>query len=75
MVAGLCLFGIRHELKKQAQKKREVAYQSALSHIPEALKTGTTRKEVEDYLRAKNAAFSQMCCVGESANGTVGTIW
>ena len=67
VVAGLFLLGIRHELKKQAQKKREVTYQSELRSYSQALKTGTTRKEVEDYLRSKNAAFSQMCCVGESA--------
>ena len=44
-------------VKKQAAQKREVAYQSALSQYQRALTPGMTRKEVEDYLRAKNTQF------------------
>ncbi len=55
--------GIRLEWKKQAREKREIGYQSALRSYSQVLKPGTTRKEVEDYLRTKNTQFSQMCCV------------
>jgi hypothetical protein len=66
VVAGLFLLGIRYELKKQAQKRREATYQSELRSYSQALKPGTKRKEVEDYLRSKNPDFSQMCCVEPS---------
>ena len=59
----LLVLGIRHELKLQAKRKREAAYQSALLSYTEVLKPGMTRKEVEDYLRARTVDFSQMCCV------------
>jgi hypothetical protein len=60
---GLLGWGIRHGLKLQAKRKREAAYQSALLSYTQVLKPGMTRKEVEDYLRARNVGFSQMCCV------------
>jgi hypothetical protein len=47
-------------LRKRAQEKREITYQSALRSYSEVLKPGMTRREVEDYLRAKNIDFSQM---------------
>jgi hypothetical protein len=50
-------------LRKRAQEKREVTYESALRAYSEVLKPGMTRREVEDYLRAKNIEFRQMCCV------------
>jgi hypothetical protein len=49
--------GARFAIKKRAAQKREAAYQSILSEYQRALKPGMTRKEVEDYLRAKNAQF------------------
>src|ERR1700680_1500126 len=61
---GLLVLGIRHGLKLQAKRKREAAYQSVLLSYTQVLKPGVTRKEVEDYLRARNVGFSQMCCVG-----------
>lgn len=65
--AVLALFlvgtGTRLAIKKRSAQKREAAYQSALSEYQRALRPGMTRKEVEDDLRAKNADFSQMCCV------------
>ena len=54
---------VRSKLRQQAQKKRDAAYQAALLRFTEALKPGLTRKEVEDYFRAKNLKFRQMCCV------------
>jgi Na+-transporting NADH:ubiquinone oxidoreductase subunit NqrC len=66
LVVGIFLLGIRYELKKQAQKRREATYQSELHSYSLVLKPGMKRKEIEDYLRAKNADFSQMCCVDTS---------
>ena len=51
--------------RKQAQIRREVAYQAALCPYSDALKPGMTRKEVEDYLHSNNAQFQRMCCVDE----------
>jgi hypothetical protein len=53
-------------LRKRAQEKREITYQSALRSYSEVLKPGMTRREVEDYLRAKNIEFRQMCCVEDA---------
>ena len=67
LVVGLLSLGIHYELKKQAQKRREATYQSELRSYSLVLPMGTKRSEVENYLRAKNAAFSQFCCVDESS--------
>jgi hypothetical protein len=64
-IAGLCVLGVRYRLKKQAQRRREAAYQVALHSYTQILKPGMIRKEVEGYLRTKNIPFRQMCCVGD----------
>jgi hypothetical protein len=63
VAVGLLALGIRHGLKVQQKRKREAAYQSALLSYMQVLKPGMTRKEVEDYLRARNVDFGQNCCV------------
>lgn len=60
---GLLALGILHGLKVQQKRKREAAYQSALLSYTQVLKPGLTRKEVEDYLRARHVDFGQICCV------------
>ena len=60
---GLFVLGVRHGVQLQAKRKRETAYQSALLSYTQVLKPGMTRKEVEDYLRARNVDFGQNCCV------------
>jgi hypothetical protein len=66
-IAGaLLVFGVRHVLEVRAEgakKTRELAYEAARRSYSEALKPGATRKEVEDYLGAKNVEFRRMCCV------------
>lgn len=66
-VAFLALVTIVSSLAwgQSKQQKREAAYQAKLESYTEALKPGMTRKNVEDYLRAKGVAFGQLCCVDE----------
>jgi hypothetical protein len=66
IAAALLAFGVRYVLEAQAErvkKTREFAYEAVLRSYSEALKLGATRKEVEDYLRAKDVEFRRMCCV------------
>jgi len=82
ILIALCAATIRNAWKKQAQSKREAAYQSALNSYCAALKPGMTRKEVEGYFRAKAVGFQQMCCIDERSAfadlvkiGTEGAPW
>ena len=64
LIAALAVgWSIHHLSEDRAQKRREIRYQGTLRSYSEVLKTGMTRKEVEDYLSAKNIRFRQMCCV------------
>jgi hypothetical protein len=67
ILAGLALSiiggGLWYGLKNQGQRRREAAYEQALSSYRQTLQPGMTRKQVEDYLRGRNARFEQMCCV------------
>jgi hypothetical protein len=57
---------IKSEARKtDARKKREAVYESTLQAYSQDLNPGLTRKEVEEYLRAKGTGFKQMCCVLE----------
>lgn len=48
-------------------ERREASYQATLLSYSEALPLGMPRKDVEEYLRKKNRAFRQMCCMERSA--------
>jgi hypothetical protein len=63
--AVIGIHNVREKLsqQKRSQQEREVAYQTALRSYSGVLRPGMTRKEVEDYLRARNTLFRQMCCV------------
>jgi Na+-transporting NADH:ubiquinone oxidoreductase subunit NqrC len=66
LTLGLVVLAVRSRLlKKQAQSRRETAYQSQLLSYTQDLKTGMTRKEVENYFRANKIEFRQMCCVAD----------
>jgi hypothetical protein len=52
---------------QSAKEKREAAYQAKLQSYSDVLKPGMTRKNVEDYLRAKGVAFGQLCCIDEKS--------
>lgn len=51
---------VRNHIRSAAQKKRELAYYSALHKYSQDLTPGLRRTEVESYLRARNASFSQV---------------
>lgn len=65
ILIALAATAISYVRGRRAQKKREATYQSALLSYSEVLSPGMTRKEVEDYLRAKGIGLQQMCCVAE----------
>ena len=54
---------VHHISEEKAQSRREIEYQKNLRSYSEILKTGMSRKEVEDYLSANKIRFRQMCCV------------
>jgi hypothetical protein len=56
-------FGLRHVFQERARQRREVEYQRVLRAYSEALKTGMSRKQVEEYLSANKLSFRQLCCV------------
>jgi hypothetical protein len=47
-------------------RRREAAYQAKLASFSKALKSGTTRKDVEGYLRENGYEFRRMCCMNHS---------
>lgn len=59
----LVTFGIRHVVADRARRKRESEYAKVLQSFSTVLKTGMTRKQVEDYFKDKNISFSQTCCI------------
>jgi hypothetical protein len=64
LIAGLAVaWRAHHVSEEKAQSRREIEYQETLHSYSEILKTGMSRKEVEDYLSAKKIRFRQMCCV------------
>jgi len=64
LIAALAVgWRVHHVIEERTQKRREIDYQKTLRSYSEVLKTGMTRKEVEDYLSTKKIRFRQMCCV------------
>lgn len=59
----LVTLGIRHVLADRAQRKRESEYVKSLQSFSTVLRTGMSRKQVEDYFKDKNISFIQTCCV------------
>ena len=62
-------FGYRFEAYKEqfGSSRRQLIYQSTLDSYRSVLKTGMTRAQVEDYLRAKGAKFDHICCLESDA--------
>jgi hypothetical protein len=50
----------------EAAKAREASYEQALHPYVARFKRGTTRGEIEGYLREQGVKFSHSCCMGVS---------
>src|SRR5437870_5497043 len=70
-VVALSALGLRHVLERRAQQRRDAAYQLALRAYEEVLRPGMTRKQVDDYLRAKSVELRLMCCVDPQESKSV----
>lgn len=65
LLAALCLLaGCAARTPEQQTKHDDAHYSSAVSPYLRDLKPGASRKEVEDYLRARNIKFIHACCAG-----------
>ncbi len=63
VIVALCLFaGCAARTPEEATRQQDAHYRSRLRPYWQDLKAGMTRKEVEDYLRAKNIPFTEGCC-------------
>jgi len=60
IVAGI---GIKGIFDARASKERQALYTGALKNYSDALVPGTSRREVEAYLRQRHHSYRQMCCV------------
>jgi hypothetical protein len=64
------LVGIVHHWEKErAKEERQAGYQRTVALYSDVLKSGMSRKQVEDYLGKKGVSFSNICCV-ENSDGT-----
>ena len=63
-IAVFCLLaGCAVRTPEQQTRHDDAKYASTLNPYERDLKAGLSRKEVEDYFRARNIPFSRMCCV------------
>jgi hypothetical protein len=62
-VVALSVYVSRSIFNARAQARREAAYQSALHFYSQALHPGSTRKDVEMFLKANRTRFEQICCI------------
>jgi type II secretory pathway pseudopilin PulG len=69
LVLALASFGAAANWATRAKRAslREAAYQATLRSYSEAMKPGTTRKKVEEYLKRDGKSFHRFCC-GDSHN-------
>jgi len=63
IIALVVALGVWHVREERAQQRREFAYRKSLRSYSEVLRTGTTRKQVENYFSSRNIPFRQLCCV------------
>jgi len=68
VAALLLLAGCAVRTPEQQTKHDDVHYSSARSPYLRDLKPGASRKEVEDYLRARNIKFTHACCAATYLN-------
>lgn len=60
LIAG---FAVLSWSRQNAQRERDLGYQSALQKYRDDLGSATTRDDVERNLQSKNVKFRQLCCV------------
>ncbi len=53
---------IRYVCESRRERVREASYTTILREYAEQFKTGLTRKEAEEHLRARRIAFTHTCC-------------
>ncbi len=58
LVVAVSALAVRSSIRATASRKREIGYQVELRTYSEALHSGITRKELEDYLRSNNSNFT-----------------
>ena len=63
LVGGVVLTA-RIAFSRRAEQKRKREYEATTRAYAEALTQGMSRSKVEEYLRAKNQKFGQVCCFG-----------
>lgn len=51
-----------NQMSSNERKEDEKRFQSTLSEFRSALKPGSSRSQVEDYLRQHGTAFERACC-------------
>jgi hypothetical protein len=68
---ALLLAAVPNAQGQSKEQKREAVYQAAVQSYSEVLKPGMTRKDVENYLRAKGTPYVTTCCVVERSASTV----
>src|SRR5215468_282583 len=63
VVIGALGYALHRHHARLEEQRREISYQQTLRSYSEALKPGTTRQKVEDYLRSRALSFRQSCCL------------
>lgn len=63
IATGVTVFEVNQVLKRRAREQREKTYQITLQRFRHDLPLGMMRKDVENYLRARDLAARQTCCV------------
>ena len=60
-----CVLALRNAIEGRNAKRRQVQYQAALESYSDAVKAGSSRRDVELYLNQRKLPFQQLCCVRE----------
>lgn len=65
-ILAVCVVAIVSLVFSGEKKRDEAAFQATLAAYRTALQTGTSRAQVEDYLRQQGVSFSQGCGTPQS---------
>ena len=70
LLVPLIVVGLRYRQSVRQAQEREIAFQQALESYAARFKRGTTRREIEGYLRDSGTPFSHSCCMGTTHNAS-----